>query len=123
MSTRGTLDDLFSVLRSAPWWAGPVLSLGVYLLLGFVLPGLFESTGFNDSHDTPALGPSLAVLIRLIAPYAALAIVMVWVATLLARVLDRNRLDAQEGIDSIRKLSWSEFGARNPLARYSLEDT
>jgi restriction system protein len=107
------LDELFSLLRMVPWWVGPIVIGVTWVGCAFVVPWIFVLIGgaFGDGDKGFARGlfNGLAVFPKIIAPYAAGVVGMVWVAALVRNFSDGARLDRQTGIESIRELSWREL--------------
>lgn len=109
-SKRNLPDEIFDFLVSVPWWMGPVLMLGCWVLARFVMPGVVEL--FIDENTKPSTRQSLEMFSRLLvrsSPYAPAPVGFIWLIALIRKVMDGRRLDSQEGIQTIRKLHWREF--------------
>ena len=108
------LGALFKMLVDLPWWFGPILAGLVYLFRRFILP-LVGSYGAasNGNLVSHVLGGASIML----APWASLLVLAVWVAAESRKFIGRKRLDAQTDLESIGRLSWLEF--EELLAEYN----
>lgn len=101
-------DGLIEILQAAPWWGGPILTALVFGLFAYIVPAVL-------GKEIP--GNQLSVLVSKlalttapnIAPFAAGIVFMLWGFVEFQKWIDRRRLDAQSGVDSIRQLRWDEF--------------
>ncbi|XAM00540.1 restriction endonuclease [Phycisphaeraceae bacterium D3-23] len=102
------LDELFAMFKALPWWIGPIFVGLAFLLFRFVFPYVLHA--IDAAFDSPIkLGTMLATLSSLLAPLFAGITALVWVAALVHKRIDAQRLDKQRSIDTIRELSWREF--------------
>jgi restriction system protein len=103
---RSILDELFDLLRFTPAWVGPVLALADFALFRFLAPLVFPSSGF-----APAVTRMFFQLMPLVAWATAIMVLVVWLVAEVDKLRNRNLLDSQSGIDSIRSISWRQFEA------------
>lgn len=99
------LDELMEIFRSVPWWVGPIAIFGVWLVFRFALPFLLVLL-FTDSQFAAKLFPPL---LTSIAPAVAFVVALTWIAGLIVKWRDGDRLERQTNLDSIRDLSWHDF--------------
>ncbi len=99
------LEELFDALSLAPIWVGPVLAGFVLILICYGLPRFLPSSGPGQVDVSPLVASLIPVLGYLLAG----AILFVWVAAEVRKLVTRGRLDRQTGADSIRALSWPAF--------------
>ena len=99
---------MYSLFKAAPWWVGPPVIFGVWVLLCWVVPSLLLDITVGPSKVSPGrvLGPVVA---NVIAPVITLAVGAAWLIALRGRQRDAARLDRQTGIASIRELDWRAF--------------
>lgn len=97
----GLSDVIFGILLAAPIWVGPVLAVVAFLAFRFGWPAVFSG---DDAAKAvlSGIGPTVA-------PWAGLAITVLWIVAEFRKWQRRKLLDAQTGLDSIRGLSWQEF--------------
>ena len=76
--------------------------LGCYVLCRVVAPLLFSGAG-------EPMREILVGLFQVLAPLAALLVLVVWVVTEDKKFSRRRMLDSQSNIESLRSLSWQEF--------------
>jgi len=98
------LDELSSLMASAPLWLGPALSVFVFALFRFALPPLTYAFGGEGAKLVGQLVHQLAWL-------AGLFVLGAWLASLAHRLRRQRLFDRQTGLASIRQLSWREFEA------------
>jgi restriction system protein len=95
-------EGLFDLLILCPWWVGVVLSAGTFLILRYLLPAIPIAPAHVGAKALIVAGqgfaPLVAVLFLMPAPVSAL---YAW--------RRRRLLDSQQGLDSIRALSWQRF--------------
>jgi restriction system protein len=98
------LDDAFELLKLTPIWVGPVLAVISFLLLRYAAPLMFpvRDKGIDAGIILRQFLPILAWLL-------AGGILLAWIAAEVHKLFNRQLLDRQTGIDSIRTLSWKEF--------------
>lgn len=102
------LDDLFAILLLAPWWLGPILAGMAYAGCTWVVPWfLTASAPDNPVHSLPSKVFSGAA--PLVAQWIAGVMLFVWIVAEFKKLSQRKLLDRQNGIDSIRSLSWQDF--------------
>ncbi|MFB3429807.1 MAG: restriction endonuclease [Phycisphaerales bacterium] len=99
------LDELMEIFRSVPWWVGPIAIFGVWVVFRFVLPFLLVLL-FTDSQFAAKLFPPL---LTSIAPAVAFVVALTWIAGLIVKWRDGDRLERQTNLDSIRSLTWHDF--------------
>lgn len=107
-SKKDIFHDLHEMLLVAPWWAGPPVALIVYSAFRWFLPWVFAVSNSDDAM-AKVLWPTLTRISIGVAPWAAICVLMVWLFALLGKWSNRERLDRQTGIESIRGLSWQDF--------------
>ena len=93
-------EGIFEMLMEAPWWLGVIGAVVFYVTVGVVLPITLSGSPLGSvlAGVCPILGKGLAIACLLAAGVSAV------------RVWSRGRLlDGQQGLDSIRSLSWREF--------------
>ena len=83
------IDVIFDILLSIPIWLGPILALLVYATLRFLWPIPF-GTDDPGKAIVGGLGPAVA-------PWAGLAIIVMWIIAELRKWQRRKLLDAQAG--------------------------
>lgn len=96
------VDALGELLMLSSWWVGPLIALGVYLLLRFVLPPIIGSAG-------EPVGSTFAGLSSKVAPLGALVVLFIWGMAEGKKFLRRRLLDSRSDVGSLRSLSWQEF--------------
>ena len=102
-------DAFFHFLTVVPWWVGPVCAALVYVGLRFVVPAFLG--GASDPNDMviSTFSAVATPTIRMLGTLGAVGVLVIWGAAEFKKFLDRQRLDKQSGIDSVRRLTWSEF--------------
>ena len=93
-------ESILELLVEYPWWVSVMASAGAFIGLRYVLPTIDFGNPLANSF---AKGPSL------IAPFAALALLIPAPIAALNSRRKRRLLDRQKGVDSIRALGWREF--------------
>lgn len=102
------MDSLFAAFKRGPWWAGLIVIPIAYILFYFAIPLIAGLVSAGD--DSPVkIGEMIAGVCRMIAPFIALAVALLWGVALVHKLRDNQRVDRQRGIDTIRELSWCEF--------------
>lgn len=101
------LDELFSLLTTAPAWLGPVLALLVFAGFRWGLPWAFGLT--SDPEKPVQTGELLSRISAQLSPLFALGVLAIWGVAEFKKWRDRCRLDQQTGPDTIASLSWGEF--------------
>ncbi|MFG0292613.1 MAG: restriction endonuclease [Phycisphaerales bacterium JB050] len=99
------LDDLMEMFKRVPWWVGPIAILGTWLVFQFILPAVFIVL----LPDHPVGTELLPKLWTMCARPAAFLVALTWLAGLTLKWHDRNRLESQTSLDSIRSLTWHDF--------------
>ncbi len=102
-------SELLDLLMLAPVWVGPVFAVATYLVMRYVLPGVFGAA--TDDPLGKSMGTTFATFSRQAALLFALAVACIWVVAEFLKRQRRHLLDSQEGIESIRRLPWPEFEA------------
>lgn len=101
----GLLDDIFkasnSLFRIVPIWVGPCVAFAGFALFRLGVP-LFTP------KDGPFV-PLATMFCSLMGWGIGVVILLAWVSAEAYKLINRNRLDAQTGRESIRHLSWREF--------------
>ena len=97
----GFFDVIFEILSAVPIWIGPILAGLFYVAFRFAWPTVFSGVDPSKAVLGP-IGPSVA-------PWAGLAIIVLWIIAELRKWQRRKLLDTQTGLDSIRQLSWQAF--------------
>lgn len=103
------LDELFLLLKTVPWWAGPIVIGIAYALLAWVGPFLLVNIFDRIGSGQIPLGTTFGTIMQAFAPWAALLVTLMWLVALATKRRDAQRLDKQRGIDTIRELPWREF--------------
>ncbi|MFB3779533.1 MAG: restriction endonuclease [Bryobacteraceae bacterium] len=98
------LDDL----AKCPWWVSVVLSAAAFIGLRFILPLLIPS-GPATSSNYAAKG--LLGGLSTAAPFVALFLLIPAPIAAFRQWRERGLLERQDGLASIRALSWSRFEA------------
>lgn len=96
------LDDL----AKCPWWVSVVVSAAAFIGLRFILP-LFITSGPATSSNYAAKG--LLGGLSAAAPFVALFLLIPAPIAAFRQWRERRLLDQQDGLASIRALSWSHF--------------
>jgi restriction system protein len=99
-----TLDELFDTLMITPVWVGPLLAVIVFVVLFFFAPILFRTP--SEGVDMGAL---FRPMMRLFAVFAFILVIVTWGVAELHKVKRRRLFDRQNGLESIRRLSWQAF--------------
>lgn len=97
-----TAEGLFQVLTIVPVWIGPLVALGCYLLLRFLVPA-------SAANLTPPLDESLSGASRMLAPWLAVTVLVLWMLAEFKKLTDRRLLDSRNNAVSLRHVSWQEF--------------
>jgi restriction system protein len=105
----GGVDVLFDILVIAPAWFGPVLAGGMYLVLRFLLPAIFAPPAVKENPFGAGMAIGFGGFCVQAAPWAFMLTLLVWVAAEIYKRRNRRLLDKQEGVDTLRNLSWHEF--------------
>lgn len=103
----GILDDLFGLLVSVPFWVGPLIALGVYAGLRWLVPWAITPADSDDVAKT--LFATLSGLALPVAPWVGGIVLLIWLFAEAHKWSNRARLDRQFGIESIRSLNWQDF--------------
>jgi restriction system protein len=99
-------ENILDDLAKAPWWVSVVLAAGTFIVLRFIIPLLTPAGPATASNyalkgvlgAAPVMAPFVAFVLLIPAPIAAYR-----------QWRERRLLDQQEGLESIRGLSWREF--------------
>lgn len=97
-------DQLFELLKITPYWVGPILALVAFLGLKFVLPHFLPQP--QNPGDPVILWHSLVGMCSWLFP---LAILIAWSGAEVWKLMNRNLLNRQTGLSSIKEISWQEF--------------
>ncbi len=99
MARTSVIEDIFDMLRKAPWWMG-VSAAALFWILGLIFVG-----GPAKDPIQSAIRPLFKLM------FNGLAIVCLVAAAVSAiqSLFRRKMLDRQTGTDSLRSLSWREF--------------
>jgi len=98
------LDDIFDLLKITPIWVGPVFAVVVFILLHYVFPALMPA-----KQSGVDVGSLWRPLLSMLSWFFAGAVLVAWVMAEVWKLMNRRLLDGQSDIESIRRLSWSEF--------------
>ncbi len=98
------LEDVFDLLKLTPFWVGPLLAVIVYFGIRDGIPMLMP-----DKTNGIDPGTFLRPMIPMFAWLFTAIIVLGWLMAEGHKLWSRRLLDKQEGIESIRKISWSQF--------------
>jgi restriction system protein len=97
-------EGILTLLVQCPWWVSVTLTGSTYVVFSFVIPWLIPAIASPVLRGllgaAPLVAPLLALVLLVPAPLAALR---AW--------RQRQLLDAQQDLTSIRALSWREFEA------------
>lgn len=102
------LDELYETLVALPFWVGPLFAFGAFALVRWFVPWAFSTVDPVNVAAT-TMYQTLSRIAVQIAPWAGVAVLVIWLFALLGKWSNRNRLDRQTGIESIRGLSWRDF--------------
>ncbi len=93
-------DGILEILTEVPWWVSVVVSCAVYVVMRWVLPSIeFENRYLNGLANA---APQTAW-------FFALILLFPGVVSFLKRKQRQRLLDTRSDLESIRKLSWSDF--------------
>jgi restriction system protein len=101
-------DSILDDLAKCPWWVSIALSATAFIGLRFILP-LFIPSGPATSTNYAAKG--LLGGLSAAAPFIALFLLIPAPIAAFRQWRERCLLDKQDGLASIRALSWSRFEA------------
>jgi restriction system protein len=90
------------LLRHSPIWVGPLVAVGVFLIMRFVAPPLLRLTGQDLGGVFADLAYKLAIL-------GGPVVLVLWMVAEITKLGRRRFLDRQADINSVRDLSWQEF--------------
>lgn len=102
------LDELYKFLEIAPFWVGPLVAVGVFAFLRWLVPWWLAPTDPKDLMAKTVFS-ILGRASEAGAPWATGVVVLIWVIAEARKWSNRERLNRQSGIESIRDLSWREF--------------
>jgi restriction system protein len=99
-------DSILDDLVKAPWWVSVVCAAGAFVMLRFVVPLMIPAGPVNSSNyalkgifgAAPVAATFVALFLLIPAPVAAFR-----------QWRERRLLDNQEGLATIRALSWQRF--------------
>jgi len=100
---------LFDFLLLCPVWVGPVAAIGAYVCLRYVVPAMLAPA--SPDPLTKSLGMVFATFSRDGALLVAILVAGIWLVAEVQKWRRRRLLDKQDGIESLRGLSWAEFEA------------
>lgn len=92
-------EDIFEMLKNLPWWAG------VTAAVVFLIVGQSFTAGMTGSPSQKALRPLVGLVFNGLALLSLAAAAVSGFRSLTRR----NLLDRQNGMNSLRSLSWREF--------------
>lgn len=93
---RKTLSDYFAI---APWWISILIASFAYVFLRYVLPPLLDDQEIEGS----------AAIIRFLAPYIALLLLVPLPFALFHRDEHRQLVESERRLDALRDLDLEEF--------------
>jgi len=93
-------DNILNILTTLPWWVAVITATLVYVIMAFMLPVLAGENIFASGLAQAASNLALYGFLLFLLP-APISLFNSW--------RKRKQLDAQQGIDSIRNLSWQRF--------------
>jgi restriction system protein len=117
MARTSIVEDIFNILTKAPWW------------LGVTAAGIVYITGNLFFGNAPAHSPSQALnpLLRMFTNAIAVICLVAAAVSAIKQLMRRNLLDRQDGLQSLRSLSWREFeqlvGEAYRRQGYDVEET
>lgn len=117
MARTSLIEDIFDMLRKAPWW------IGVSVAAVFWIVSLFFNAGTPKDAIQNAIRPLIKIMFNSLAILALVAAAISAIQSFSRRKL----LDQQSGMDSLRSLSWREFeklvGEAYRRQGYDVEET
>jgi len=117
MARTSLIEDIFDMLRKAPWW------VGVAAAAAFWIVGLF----FTASTPKDAIQSALRPLFKFAFNGLAILALVAAAVSAIQSLFRKKLLDRQSGMDSIRSLSWREFeqliGEAYRRQGYDVEET
>ena len=102
--TTGLFDDLMRLLVRAPAWLGPLLAVALFVGLRHLAPMLLPRL-----DGTIPVGEMLARMLPSIAWVAVGLVLAAWIAAEIAKLRQRRLLDHQQGLETIRALTWRQL--------------
>jgi restriction system protein len=93
-------DGIFNLLTMLPWWISIIAAALAYVCMSYILPNISTDNIILQAFikNMPVFAPYLAFFLIIPAPISAFN-----------AYKKRQMLDNQQGIESIRDLSWREF--------------
>jgi hypothetical protein len=101
------VHKLFELLIRVPAWVGPLLAVGLFLVLFFLAPLFFRSDGSNALAS--GMAPAFVVFSKGAALVVGGAILLIWIVAELMKRARPRLLDRQESLDDIRRLPWQHW--------------
>ncbi len=95
-----SLDELFDVLKDSPWWVSLLVGAISYAIMRFAFPMIWP--------DEKSMSGMLAGIISQVSWVSAIFIVPA-IVSVFRSARKRRMLDRQNGIESIRALSWKQL--------------
>lgn len=109
-------DLLLEIFTTLPWWVGPPVIMGAFLLFHSFIPGALNRWARQGDSGKSHLRMISEVprevfgtLSRQSAPWIMGGVGCLWIWGLWKKSRNRSRLNMQTGIQSIHSLSWREF--------------
>jgi len=99
-------ESILDVLSMFPWWVSVVLSATAFIGLLFVLP-LFIPSGPATASNYALKG--ILGGLSAAGPFVAFSFLILAVIAAFRQWQERSLLDRQDGLASIRALSWARF--------------
>jgi len=93
-------NNILNTLTTLPWWVSVLVATFVYVVMAFILPQVNSGNVFAASIGQASSG---------LAPYAFILFLLPVPVSLFNASRKRKQLDSQQGLESIRGLSWQQF--------------
>lgn len=117
MARTSLVEDIFDMLTKAPWWLG-VIAAGIFFIAG---------TFFLGNAPAHSPGQALNPLMRMFMNALAFVCLVAAAVSAIKQLSRRRLLDRQDGLQSLRSLSWREFeqlvGEAYRRQGYDVEET
>jgi len=117
MPRNSIIEDIFDMTTNAPWWVGVVIAVILWIV------------GLVVDASTPNNAPTAAfhMLGRYFLNLVACVVLVAAAVSAVKKLLRRRLLDRQDGLPSLRALSWREFeqlvGEAYRRQGYDVEET
>jgi restriction system protein len=99
-------ESILDVLIKLPWWVSVVCSVAAFVFLRYIVP-LFVPAGPATSSNYALKGLLSAAVVM--APLVAFVLFIPAPIAAFRQWRERRLLDSQEGLETIRTLSWARF--------------